>query len=152
MLIDAGDFSAYAWSTGDIINPIVLDGRRTQNDTLWVTVTDANGCVGSDTLVMEICAFDKFFANIPNTITPSHINGKNDVWQIDNIDLFPDAVLDIYDRWGRLIYHGENLDPLNVWDGRSMSGKEMPMDSYYYVIELNYRTLEPLVGYINVVR
>jgi len=153
MVLDAGPaYSFYDWSTGDIINPVVVDGRRTTNDTLWVTVTDVNGCVGSDTLVLEVCDFYQYFSGMPNTITPSHVDGRNDVWQIDNIDLFPDAVLDIYDRWGRLVYHGENLDPLNVWDGKSMSGKELPMDSYYYVIELNYRGLEPLVGYINIVR
>jgi gliding motility-associated-like protein len=153
LVLDAGSgYSFYQWSTGDIINPVVADGRRTVNDTLWVTVTDGNGCVGSDSLVLAVCDFYKYFSDMPNTITPSRVDGKNDVWQIDNIDLFPDAVLDIYDRWGRLIYHASGLDPLNVWDGKSMSGKELPMDSYYYVIELNYRGLEPLVGYINIVR
>jgi len=135
-----------------VINPKVVDGRHTENDTIWVMVTDENGCTGSDTIVLIVCDFYQYFTDIPNTLTPSHIDGKNDVWQIDNIDLFPDAVVDIYDRWGRLIYHAEGLDPLNVWDGRSMSGKELPMDSYYYVIDLKYKGLEPLVGYINIVR
>jgi len=153
LVLDAGlGYSFYQWSNGDVINPLVVDGRNTANDTIWVMVTDENGCVGNDTLVLEVCNFSKYFSDIPNTITPSHIDGKNDVWQIDNIDLFPDAVLDIYDRWGRLIYHAKGLDPLNVWNGRSMSGKELPMDSYYYVIDLNYRGLEPIVGYINIVR
>lgn len=153
LVLNAGSgYSFYEWSTGDIYNPLVVDGRNTVNDTLWVEVTDNNGCVGSDTLVLLVCDFYKYFADMPNTITPSRIDGKNDVWQIDNIDLFPNAVLDIYDRWGRLVYHAKGLDPLNVWDGKTMSGKELPMDSYYYVIELNYRGLEPLVGYINIVR
>ena len=153
LVLDAGSgYSFYEWSNGDVINPQVVDGRHTENDTLWVMVTDEKGCKGSDTIVLTVCDFYKYFTDIPNTITPSHVDGKNDVWMIDNIDLFPDAVLDIYDRWGRLIYHAKGLDPLNVWDGRSMSGKELPMDSYYYVIELNYKGLEPLVGYINIVR
>jgi gliding motility-associated-like protein len=130
----------------------VVDGRYTSNDTLWVRVTDGNGCLGSDTLVLEVCDFSKYFTDISNTITPGKVDGKNDVWQIDNIDLFPEAELDIYDRWGRLIYHAKGLDPLNVWDGKSMNGKELPMDSYYYVIELHYPGLEPLVGYVNIVR
>jgi gliding motility-associated-like protein len=153
LVLDAGSgFTFYQWSTGDVINPIVVDGRYTSNDTLWVRVTDGNGCLGSDTLVLEVCDFSKYFTDISNTITPGKVDGKNDVWQIDNIDLFPEAELDIYDRWGRLIYHAKGLDPLNVWDGKSMNGKELPMDSYYYVIELHYPGLEPLVGYVNIVR
>jgi len=153
MALNAGsNFSFYEWSTGDATNYIVIDGRRADNDTLWVKVTDNNGCMGADTIIILSCNYLRYFANIPNTITRSKLDGKNDVWQIDNIDLFPDAVLDIYDRWGRLVYHAKGLDPKNVWDGRSMSGKELPMDSYYYVIDLNYRGLEPIVGYINVVR
>lgn len=153
LVLDAGSgYSFYQWSNGDVINPLVVDGLYTANDTISVIVTDNNGCIGADTLVLEVCNFLKYFSGIPNTITPSQVDGKNDVWQIENIDLFPDAVLDIYDRWGRLIYHAKGLDPMNVWDGRSMSGKELPMDSYYYVIDLNYRGLEPIVGYINIVR
>jgi gliding motility-associated-like protein len=153
LVLDAGsDYPFYQWSTGDVINPLVVDGRHTANDTLWVMVTDGNGCIGTDSLVLEVCDFYKYFAGMSNTITPSRIDGKNDVWQIDNIDLFPNAVLDIYDRWGRLVYHAKGLDPMNVWDGKSMAGKDLPMDSYYYVIELNYKGVEPLVGYINIVR
>jgi gliding motility-associated-like protein len=153
LVLDAGSgYTFYQWSNGSVINPIVVDGNHADNDTLWVSVTNGYGCAGSDTIVLISCDFAKYFKNIPNTITPSHIDGKNDVWRIDNIDLFPNAVLDIYDRWGRLVYHAKGLDPLNVWDGRSMSGKELPMDSYYYVIDLNYKGLEPIVGYINIVR
>jgi gliding motility-associated-like protein len=153
LVLDAGQgYAFYHWSNGSVINPQVVDGRHADNDTLWVTVTDDNGCAGSDTIILITCDFSKYFKDMPNTITPSRVDGKNDVWRIDNIDLFPDAVLDIYDRWGRLIYHAKGLDPLNVWDGRSMSGKELPMDSYYFVIDLKYKGMEPLVGYINIVR
>ena len=148
--VDAGDFASYRWSTGDIVNPVVVDGRRTEPEALWVEVTDFNGCVGSDTLILEVCDVYLLFSNIPNTITPDN-NGQNDEWIIPNIDLFPDAVLEIYDRWGRLIYRTDDVYN-NPWKGESMSGQEMPMDAYYYVLDINAAHVEPLTGYINLIR
>lgn len=149
--LDAGSFSLYEWSTGSIMNYIRIGPTSKLSDTITVQVTDNNGCTSSDTILIAQCDADIFFADIPNTITPNN-DGENDVWVLQHIDLFPNAVVEIFDRWGRLIYHLEKPDPENVWDGRSQSGKEMPMDSYYYVIDLKYYNVTPLVGTINVIK
>ncbi|MBN2610087.1 MAG: gliding motility-associated C-terminal domain-containing protein [Bacteroidales bacterium] len=149
--LDAGFFALYNWSTGEISNPISIEPASTLADTISVMVTDFNGCRASDTLVVFQCDVEKFFANIPNTIILGH-GSPNEKWILEHIDLFPGAVVEIFDRWGRLIYHVENPDPFNVWDGRSQAGKEMPMDSYYYVIDLKYRNSKPLVGTINIIK
>jgi gliding motility-associated-like protein len=151
MLVDAGDFASYQWSTGDIINPIAVDGQRTETEILWVNVTDYNGCQGSDTLLLEVCDLNLLFVDIPNTITPGDKNGQNDRWIIPKIDLFPDAVLEIFDRWGRLIFRTDDVFN-NPWNGESMSGKEMPMDAYYYVLDVNVSHFKPLTGYVNIIR
>lgn len=150
-LIDAGDYANYQWSTGDIINPILVDSRRTEPEIIWVEVTDFNGCRGSDTLVLEVCDIYILFENMPNTITPGDKNGQNDTWIIPNTDMFPDAVLEIYDRWGRLIWRTNDVF-VNPWNGESMSGKEMPMDSYYFVLDINVYHIEPITGYVNLIR
>ncbi len=150
--LDAGYFAMYNWSTNQIVNPITIGPTNLPADTITVEVTDNNGCISSDTMVIYMCEVDRFFANIPNTIIPSDPNSANHTWRIDHIDLFPGAVVEIFDRWGRLIYHAEDPDPENVWDGVSKAGKEMPMDSYYYVIDLKYRNSDPLVGNINIIR
>jgi gliding motility-associated-like protein len=149
--VDAGDYANYLWSTGDVINPVLVDGRRTEPEVLWVKVTDFNGCVGSDTLILEVCDIYVLFESMPNTITPGDKNGQNDRWVIPNIDMFPDAVLEIYDRWGRLIYRTNDVYN-NPWNGESMSGKEMPMDAYYYVLDIGLSHVEPMTGYINLIR
>ena len=149
--IDAGMFGAYDWSTGAITNSIVVSPASSLADTLTVAVTDENGCVGIDTVLILQCSIDIFFSGIPNTITPNN-DGDNDVWIIEHIELFPNAVVEIFDRWGRLIYHMKNPDPESVWDGKSHTGKEMPMDSYYYVIDLKHYNAEPLVGNINIIK
>jgi gliding motility-associated-like protein len=151
MLVDAGSFAGYQWSTGDIINPHAVDGRRTEPEALWVEVTDENGCKGADTLMLEVCNAYLLFANMPNTITPGDQNDQNDRWVIPNIELFPDAVLEIYDRWGRLIYRTDDVAN-NPWNGESMSGKEMPIDAYYFVLDLKVAHVKPLTGYVNLIR
>jgi gliding motility-associated-like protein len=155
MEIDAGFYSTYAWSTGDIVNPITVNGRHSEPEPIWVTVTDGNGCTAtSDTMVLKVCDAYVLFRNMPNTITPETDgkgDGKNDRWVIPNIDLFPDAVLEIYDRWGRLVYRTNDVYN-NPWDGKSSSGKEMPMDAYYFVLDIRVKHVKPFTGYINVVR
>jgi gliding motility-associated-like protein len=149
--IDAGMFSFYQWSTGAITSSIVASPSETRTDTITVTVTDANGCKGTDTILILQCSIDAFFGDIPNTITPNN-DGDNDVWIIEHLELFPGATVEIFDRWGRLIYRKVNPDPENVWDGKSQDGKEMPMDSYYYVIDFKYYNAKPLVGNINIIK
>jgi len=151
MLIDAGDFASYEWSTGDIINPISVDGRRTEPEIVWVEVTDEHGCQGYDTLILEVCDVYLLFANMPNTITPGDENGQNDSWVIPNIELFPDAVLEIFDRWGRLVYRTNDIYN-NPWKGESMSGKELPMEAYYFVLDIKVANIKPMTGYVNLIR
>ncbi|MFO7369448.1 MAG: gliding motility-associated C-terminal domain-containing protein [Bacteroidales bacterium] len=151
MLLNAGFFANYEWSTGDIINPITVDGDRIEPELIWVTVTDENGCRGSDTVILNVCDATLLFRNMPNTITPGDDNGENDTWHIPNIDMFPDAVLEIFDRWGRLVFRTNDIAN-NEWDGTSMSGVELPMDAYYFVIDLKIPNVKPMTGYVNVIR
>jgi len=150
MYLYAGDFASYRWSTGDIINPLFVDGQRTEPETIWVEVTDFNGCTGSDTIVLNVCDAYILFKSIPNTITPGG-NDQNERWIIPNIELFPQAVVEIYDRWGRLIWRTDDIVN-NPWAGESMSGQEMPMDAYYFVLDIKVQGVEPITGYINVIR
>jgi len=73
------------------------------------------------------------------------------VWRIEKLEAFPDAVVDIYDRWGRLIWRSEPGYP-TPWDGRNMRGKEVPMDSYHYIILLNFGGDERVTGAVTVIR
>lgn len=150
MALDAGFFSSYQWSTGDIVNPITVDGQRTEPETIWVEVTDGNGCRGGDTITLEVCDAMVLFANMPNTITPGD-EGHNNEWIIPYIDLFPDAVLEIFDRWGRLVFRTDDIAN-NWWKGENMAGKELPMDAYFFVIDLKIAHVKPVTGYVNVIR
>ena len=95
------------------------------------------------------CNIAELFRDIPNTITPND-DEANDVWNIPYMEYFEEAVLEIFDRWGRLVYRSTNvLD--EPWDGTS-NGNELPMDSYYYVLNLNMFNTPPIVGTVNLIK
>ena len=94
-----------------------------------VIVTDANGCVGSDTMNLIVVPMIKF----PNGFTPN-ADGINDFWEIDNIQLFPNCQVEVYNRWGELLFNSTGYNP--PFDGR-YNGKDLPVGTYYYIIKLN---------------
>lgn len=154
--IDAGDFAQYDWTTNQedyFGNPIYLYTDYIEYaDTVTVVVTDDNGCQASDTLLVLACSANTLFDDMINTFTPDG-DGVNDTWTIlkdGNMILFPDAVLEIFDRWGRIIYRTDNVfgEP---WDGTS-KGREMPMDAYFFVLELNFGNFEAITGTVNLIR
>jgi gliding motility-associated-like protein len=111
-----------------------------------VIVTDQNGCEAEESVKLEplreVCLV------IPNAISP---NGDliNDVWNIGEIDLYPDIEIKIFNRWGIQVWRSEKGYP-QPWDGRS-NGNPLPIDSYHYLIDLHNGT-KPLIGNVTIVR
>jgi gliding motility-associated-like protein len=95
---------------------------------------DNNGCVYE--LSFVITAERKIFA--PNTFTP---NGDflNDVFTIyDNGAVDVIEKMEIYDRWGELVYRGVGLEPGQPdqgWDGQ-FNGRLQPPGVYVYYVEV----------------
>jgi len=156
LIIDAGDFYGYEWQTNDdefIGNPIYLETSGILfADTVKVLVTDVNGCQDIDTMLVLACDVTQLFADMINVFTPGG-SDKNDTWNVlkdGMMDQFPDAVLEVFDRWGRLVYRTENVAE-EPWDGTS-KGRKMPMDAYFFVLELNFANFEPITGTVNLIR
>jgi hypothetical protein len=68
-----------------------------------VTLYVQNAASCSDTMQLNIQVFDSIV--IPNSFSPNG-DGINDVFQIQNLEFFPNSQLWIYSRWGNLIYSG----------------------------------------------
>jgi gliding motility-associated-like protein len=145
------EFGGVTWKLGNVEtndNFVIINPLEEYVDTLIATITNRNGCVSTDTLMIYPCDVSKLFLKMPNTITP---NGSvNKVWNIPYMDIFTEAELEIFDRWGRLVYRTENVYE-QPWDGKS-NGKMLPMDSYYYVLKLNFKNAKPLVGTVNLIK
>jgi gliding motility-associated-like protein len=65
---------------------------------------------------------------IPNIVTTNG-DGKNDIFHITGLEGYPQSLLEIYNRWGKLIYQNSNY--LNDWNGGGCSD-----GVYYYILTL----------------
>lgn len=100
-------------------------------DDYTLTVTDDNNCVRIDTISVGFVDGDECF-EIPTVFTPNG-DGVNEVWELDGIVMFPDCKVQVFNRWGQLLFESDGY--ANAWDG-TYQGKELPIADYYYLIDL----------------
>tara|TARA_B100001939_G_scaffold258574_1_gene225476 strand:- start:274 stop:2601 length:2328 start_codon:yes stop_codon:yes gene_type:complete len=125
------------------MNPLVM---AIDTPTVYIVmVTDTNGCVGYDTVFVDL--YPNIFA--PGGITPNG-DGINDDWEIDFIGEYPDCQVEVYNRWGQQLFYNQGYT--QRWDGR-YNGKDLPEGTYYYVIRLNHPAYpEPYTGPVTILR
>jgi gliding motility-associated-like protein len=88
-------------------------------------VRDNNGC---NIVTQQFTIF-----TIPKFFTPNN-DGFNDVWKIKEMGDYPNSIVQIYDRYGKLIIE---LNSSNYsWDGKYNS-KILPADDYWYHLKLD---------------
>jgi gliding motility-associated-like protein len=147
--LDAGpDGSFYTWSTGEVNQQIEV--FRDGDQEIWVVVEDEFGCTNGDTVVIEACNLEFYFRDIPNAITAND-DGVNDVWNLEKLSGYSQAVVEIFDQWGTLVWRSEPGYPV-PWDGTKMNGELVPVDSYHFVFELNDGSNDRFIGYVTVIR
>jgi len=146
-VITVEGFSTYEWSTGATSNSIIV---TPESGTVSLIATDEHGCKASDNLTIIKCDPDTLFNSITNTFTPDG-DGVHDKWVIKKIDLYPDAKIEVFDKWGRLVFSRDGNYSGNEWDGTS-NGKELPMDTYYFIIDFKSEGIKIRKGTVTIVR
>ena len=97
-------------------------------------VTDAHMCTQtiSEIIAAPNCATA---LNIHNVVTPNN-DGLNDVMIIDGLENFPNTSLEIFDKWGDVVY--DSKDYHNNWNGRNKNDSgPLPSGTYYYLLKLS---------------
>jgi gliding motility-associated-like protein len=87
---------------------------------------------------------------LTNTFTPNG-DQANDWWYISGIENFPNASIDIFNRWGIKIKSINKNIPNLAWDGYNSEGQLMENGTYYYVLRFDMGK-QPIKGYINLLR
>lgn len=98
------EYEEYIWSTGET-SPFIT---ATQPGIYTVTVTEGE-CQASDHYTVPVCEFNIF---IPNSITPSKLDGINDYLSLPEYvhRFLTDFEIEIFDRWGELIYWNNDMN------------------------------------------
>ena len=154
--LDAYDpsFDFYSWirynysnneweSTPFAISESVIASGTDGKQWISVLVTDNNGCENSDSIKIEAGDYNNL--KIPAAFTPNG-DGKNDTWilpylededgnKVDVSAYLTDVSIRVFNRYGKLVW--EHSGNVKHWDGKDLNGRELPMDSYHYIIRIN---------------
>jgi gliding motility-associated-like protein len=131
---------AYKLSDPTAPNPVATPET---DFTYKLTVTSADGCVDSTEVNVTLMKTPK----IPNVFTPNG-DGINDKWDIPYLNTYPGATIEIYNRYGQLLYQSKGYN--KAWDG-TFKGNPVPAGTYYYIINpKNGR--KQMSGFVDVIR
>lgn len=84
-------------------------------------------------------------------ISPNN-DGQNDFFYIENIEEYPDNMVQIFNRWGQLIQEIKNYDNQeNAW-GSKKYPIAVPGGTYYYLIDLDGKGKDILKGFLELIR
>ncbi|MBT9485097.1 MAG: PKD domain-containing protein [Sediminibacterium sp.] len=94
--------------------------------TYRLNLTGIGGCMVTDTIFVKLL----LAPIIPNAFSPNG-DGINDRWRIQYLESYPGATVDVYDRYGMLVF--SSIEYAVDWDG-TRNGKSLPIGTYYYIV------------------
>ena len=163
------------------IQEVTLDGDGSSMgddvNYLWIKITDEDSTtVGTEISILnEVTTFNNEFVlivnnkycfdtasttvtiesdfHIPNVFSPN-ADGTHDKWMITGIELYPDVQIEVYNRWGSLVFStskGDGYSIDNAWDGTNENGEKLSDATYYYIVTLNNGS-EPISKDVTIIR
>lgn len=135
------DTYEWTWVADTIGTRTITDNPEASG---WYHIeVDSAGCLGFDSIyvVVGVKPYD--------AITPNG-DGFNDVWNVLDIVSYPNAVVQVFNRWGALVHETLGGIDYSPWDG-TKDGKELPVGTYYYIIDLKTDDA-PQTGPITIIR
>ena len=150
---------SYLWSPAATIDcePDCTAPTFTPTNSLTVSLNAVStmGCITTDSIRINVEVVRKIF--IPNIFSPND-DGANDIFTIFGgvPDVEEIEQLNIYDRWGGLVFEQSNFAPNDFtagWDG-TMRGREVEQGVYVYALRARFLDGEIVEwsGSLNLVR
>jgi gliding motility-associated-like protein len=146
-------------------DPLVLiDSVSSVNDTTYIfdglasiagcyVVTSKDSSYNESVMAEATCVDNCPEFELPNVVTING-DGVNDFYKAIKVKQIKNIDLNIYNRWGQLVYHTD--DPYFKWDGTVIQTKMLSSEgTYFYTCSVNEMRVKPtkprlLKGYIQV--
>jgi len=143
LITDSSDSGiSYQWELNNSAISGETNASLTTNQTGVYTViaTNSNGCSTMKTITLT----EKTGCFIPTGISPNG-DGINDYFDITWLKA---SNIKMYNRYGTKVYEKDNYR--KEWNGQSDNGNELPVGTYYYVLEVQTGNLIKGWVYINI--
>ncbi len=140
----------YQWNTGATGLSILV-----QDTGIYTVLIHAPGifCYQQDTFVIaeKLCPPpEEVSFTLPNIFTPND-DGLNDQFEAITKGDYDDFYIDIYNRWGRLVF--ESRDTRFQWDGKDKQGQLCPDGVYFYIARTTVKgTYQDYRGTVTLIR
>lgn len=106
---------------------------------LYSVTIETQYCALSKTFEVGVLPGNRCDLRFFNAFSPND-DGINDTWEIENIEngRYDNNRVEIFNRWGQMIWDGKRYDNINVvWNGRTSGGAELPSATYFYIATIN---------------
>jgi gliding motility-associated-like protein len=136
----------YLWTPSTALNSNTIANPKASpvtDITYTLKVTSSEGCADTDIVFVKVLLAPV----IPNAFSPNG-DGINDKWEITSLESYPGCTVDVYNRYGQVIFR--SVGYTKPWDGTYQS-KPVPAGTYYYIVNpKNGR--QQIAGFVDVLR
>jgi len=143
---------SYQWQVNNVKagtnSPVFTTNKLNNDDVVNCIVSTSGKCIATPFVYSNIIIIIVVTPVIIfNTFTPNG-DGVNDTWDIPALAAYPDCTLNIFNRYGTLVYN--SIGYAKAWDG-NYNGKPLPVGTYYYVLDLK-NGKKPMSGPVTILR
>jgi len=149
---DNNNCDTYDWTWEDGNSSTQSISTNPSESGWYYVAVDSLGCLGFDSVYVVVGVgaptINGNMNAIYDAITP---NGDtyNDDWKIPGIEYYPNALIQVFNRWGSIVHETSGSD-YDAWNGTN-EGEELPVGTYYYIIDLKTDDV-PQTGPITIIR
>lgn len=159
----SNDMIYYSWATlendkyqaiTDENSNVLIDKPNGMPEEINYAMVTSQIATGNDTVCTDTSYYKVTFEYIPwipNIFSPNG-DGNHDLFEIRNVEMYPETNVQIFNRWGSHLITIDYYDNKSqVWDGK-VNGKDVSTGTYYYLVDFKVDGIDPVSGSVSVIR